>query len=160
VCLDDSTNVGAMGKYVADRHPSTVITHSLGLMGVIAQHPTIAMVGLGGQYYSETDSFLGTVVVDQVRRVAADLVFVSTTALKNGALFHPDAEAALTKKAIIEMAERKVLLADASKFEANGLYHVVDLDVFDDIVVGADLPAQHRAQLERLGLAIHIAPAL
>ena len=160
VCLDDSTTVGAMGQYIADRQPSTVITHSLGLMGVVAQHPSIALVGLGGQYYSETDSFLGTVVVDQVKRIAADLVFVSTTALKNGALFHPDAEAALTKKAIIEVAERKVLLADTSKFESNGLYHVVDLDVFDDIVVAADLPASHRAQLERLGLTIHTAPAL
>jgi len=118
VCLDDSTTVGAMGQYIADRHPSTVITHSLGLMGVVAQHPSIALVGLG------------------------------------------DAEAALTKKAIIEVAERKVLLADTSKFESNGLYHVVDLDVFDDIVVAADLPASHRAQLERLGLTIHTAPAL
>lgn len=159
VCLDDSTTIGAMGNYVVDRHPSTVITHSLGLMGIVAQHPSIALVGVGGQYYSETDSFLGTVVVDQVKRMAADIVFVSTTALKHGALFHPDAEAALTKKAIIEVAERKVLVVDASKFEANGLYHVVDLDLFDDVVVGADLPAQHRSQLERPGLTIHTAPA-
>ena len=157
VALDDSTTVAAMCPYLAARKPSAVITHSLGVMHRLSQeNPEITMVGLGGQYYPETDSFLGAVVVDQISRVFADVAFISTTSLKNTALYHPDAEAALTKRAVAMMGDRKVLLVDSSKFEVkSGLYHVVDLAVFDDVVVEADLPAEHRAQLERLDLTVH-----
>jgi DeoR/GlpR family transcriptional regulator of sugar metabolism len=156
VAFDDSTTVAAMFAHVAGRRPSAVITHSLGLMHRMAQeHPKITLVGLGGQYYPETDSFLGAVVVDQISRVSADIVFVSTTSLKSHALFHPDAEAALTKRALIEIAARKVLVLDATKFEINGLYHVVDLSIFDDVVVEAGLSAGQRSQLEQLDLTVH-----
>lgn len=157
VALDDSTTVAAMTADLAVRRPSAVITHSLGLMRRLTQdHPDITLVGLGGQYFPETDSFLGAVVVDQVKRVAADVVFVSTTSLKNTALYHPDAEAALTKRALVLMADRKVLLVDSTKFDVkNGLYHVVDLNAFDDIFVESDLAAEHRSQLERLDVVVH-----
>lgn len=161
VAFDDSTTVGAMLPYIPARHPSAVITHSLGLMHGLAKHnPEFTLVGLGGQYHPETDSFLGAVVVDQISRVSADVVFVSTTSLKNSALFHPDAEAARTKRAMIGIAQRKVLLVDSAKFEVNGLYHVVDLAAFDDVFVDADLAAEHRTQLEQLDLTVHyVAPS-
>lgn len=156
VAFDDSTTVAAMFDQIDAHRPSAVITHSLGLMHSITQlHPDITLVGLGGQYYPETDSFLGGVVVEQINRVSADVVFVSTTSLKNDALFHPDAEAALTKKALIAMGDRKVLLMDSTKFEARGLYHVVDLNVFDDIFVESSLSADHRAKLDRLDVSVH-----
>ncbi|MGV8973655.1 MAG: DeoR/GlpR family DNA-binding transcription regulator [Rhodoglobus sp.] len=157
VAFDDSTTVAEMATHVAGRRPAALITHSLGLMHRFTQdHPDITLVGLGGQYYPETDSFLGAVVVEQVDRVSADIVFVSTTSLKNNTLYHPDAEAALTKRAMITMADRKVLLVDSAKFEVkSGLYHVVDLTAFDDIFVEQALPDEHRDQLERLNLTVH-----
>ncbi|MEC5152477.1 DeoR/GlpR family DNA-binding transcription regulator [Cryobacterium sp. GrIS_2_6] len=156
VGFDDSTTVAAMFDQIDAHRPSAVITHSLGLMHSITRlHPEITLVGLGGQYYPETDSFLGGVVVEQTKRVSADVVFVSTTSLKNDALFHPDAEAALTKKAVIGMGDRKVLLMDSTKFEARGLYHVVDLSAFDDIFVESTLSAEHRAELDKLSVNVH-----
>ena len=156
VGFDDSTTVGAMSDQIDARRPSAVITHSLGLMHSITRlHPEITLVGLGGQYYPETDSFLGGVVVEQIKRVSADVVFVSTTSLKNGALFHPDAEAALTKKALIGMGDRTVLLMDSTKFDARGLYHVVDLSVFDDIFVESTLAYDHKTELDKLSVNVH-----
>ncbi|QXQ10555.1 DeoR/GlpR family DNA-binding transcription regulator [Paeniglutamicibacter sp. Y32M11] len=159
VGLDDSTTVGAMGSYLAARRPSTVVTHSLSLMSIVAGQPHMALVGLGGQYYPETDSFLGSVVVEQLRRITADIVFVSTTAMKNDALFHPDAEAALTKRAMINMGARKVLVVDSAKFESAGLYHVIDVAEFDDVVVDDALPEPEVSRLRELGVTVHVAAA-
>ncbi|MCW4466053.1 DeoR/GlpR family DNA-binding transcription regulator [Glutamicibacter sp. MNS18] len=156
IALDDSTTVGALGAHLSACAPSTVITHSLDLMNqAVAQQ--IPMVGLGGQYYAETDSFLGSVVVEQARRLTCDVVFVSTTAIKNGVLLHPDAEAAQTKAALLKMGGRKVLLADGSKFEGAGLYHVMALQEFDDIVIDDQVDTAHREQLRALGLDVHVA---
>lgn len=157
IALDDSTTVGALGAHLEKRHPSTVITHSLALMGVVSSLPNVALVGLGGQYYSETDSFLGSIVVEQAQRLTADAVFVSTTAIKNQALLHPDAEAALTKRSLLKMGGRKILVVDSSKFESAGIYHVMNLDEFDDIVVDDGLNVETRADLQQLGPRIHIA---
>ncbi|WP_404288627.1 DeoR/GlpR family DNA-binding transcription regulator [Glutamicibacter arilaitensis] len=157
IALDDSTTVGALGPHLESRQPSTVITHSLALMNAVSAQPSIALVGLGGQYYAETDSFLGSVVVEQAQRLTADAVFVSTTAVKNQALLHPDAEAALTKRALLKTGGRKILIVDSSKFEGNGLYHVMGLDEFDDVVIDEQLTPDLLALLESLNLNIHLA---
>lgn len=157
IALDDSTTVGELGPHLESRRPSTVITHSLALMNSVATHPGIALVGLGGQYYAETDSFLGSVVVEQAQRLTADAVFVSTTAIKNQSLLHPDAEAALTKQALLKTGGRKILIIDSSKFEGSGLYHVMRLEEFDDIVIDKQLAPELLANLESLQLNIHLA---
>ncbi|WP_166791679.1 DeoR/GlpR family DNA-binding transcription regulator [Cryobacterium frigoriphilum] len=155
VAFDDSTTVAAMLAHLGERAPSAVVTHALGLMRELTlTHPQITLVGLGGQYVLETDSFLGAVVVEQLSRVSADVVFVSTTALKNDALFHPDAAAAETKRALLARADRTVLLLDDTKFEGKGLYHVADLADFDDVVVNAELAPEHRASLDALAARV------
>lgn len=155
VAFDDSTTVAAMLAHLGERAPSAVVTHALGLMRELTlTHPQITLVGLGGQYVLETDSFLGAVVVEQLGRVSADVVFVSTTALKNDALFHPDAAAAETKRALLARADRTVLLLDDTKFEGKGLYHVADLADFDDVIVNAALAPEHRASLDALAARV------
>lgn len=155
VAFDDSTTVAAMLGHLAERAPRAVVTHALGLMRELTlTHAQISLVGLGGQYVHETDSFLGAVVVEQLSRVSVDVVFVSTTALKNDALFHPDAAAAETKRALLARADRTVLLLDDSKFAGKGLYHVADLADFDDVVVNAELAPEHRERLDALALRV------
>lgn len=159
VAFDDSTTVAAMLTHLGERAPSVVVTHALGLMRELTlTHPQITLLGLGGQYVQETDSFLGAVVVEQLSRVSADVVFVSTTSLKNEALFHPDAAAAETKRALLARADRKVLLLDDTKFDARGLYHVADVANFDDVVVNAELAPERREHLDALDLRVHYVP--
>lgn len=156
IALDDSTTVSALSAHLEEREPSTVITHSLALMGAVSAMARIDMVGLGGQYYAETDSFLGSVVLEQAQRLTADAVFVSTTAIKNNALLHPDAEAARTKRSLLQMGRRKILVVDSSKFETAGIYHVMDLAEFDDVVIDDQLDEALMQQLQGLGPRIHV----
>lgn len=156
IALDDSTTVGALSDFLEEREPSTVITHSLALMGAVSSMAHIDMVGLGGQYYTETDSFLGSIVVEQAERLMADAVFVSTTAIKNQSLLHPDAEAARTKRSLLKMGRRKILVMDSSKYESAGIYHVMDLAEIDDVVIDDQLDEVLMAQLQALGPRIHI----
>ncbi|WP_196250846.1 DeoR/GlpR family DNA-binding transcription regulator [Cellulomonas sp. JZ18] len=138
LALDDSSTVAFVLDHLAVRHDLTVITHSLALMrDVAALTPRMALIGLGGDYYPETESFLGPGVANQARELRADTVLVSTTALRAGVLYHPDYEAALTKRTLLEVAERRVLLVDATKLSGPGLYRVAALDEFHDVVIDA-----------------------
>lgn len=160
IALDDSSTVGAMVDLFEPDSRIVVITHSLAVIKTIAvDFPDITLVGLGGQYYPETESFLGAFSSGVAATLRANTVFVSTTALRGGVLCHPDAEAATTKRALIGLAERKVLLVDSTKFTASGLYQVASLDEFDDVVIEADLAPEHREELARFpDLTIHEAP--
>ncbi|MDR0441141.1 MAG: DeoR/GlpR family DNA-binding transcription regulator [Candidatus Accumulibacter sp.] len=136
IVLDDSSTVAQMIDSLAQRKNLTVVTHSLALMQAVADlAPRFSLIGLGGDYFPQTDSFLGLGVARQAAELRADTVFVATTALRNGVLYHPDYDAGVTKRALIDIADRKVLLLDATRFEGRGLYQVVPLAVFDDIVV-------------------------
>jgi DeoR/GlpR family transcriptional regulator of sugar metabolism len=138
VALDDSSTVAFVLDHLARRRDLTVITHSLALMrDIAALGPGMALIGLGGDYYPQTESFLGPGVAQQASELRADVVLVSTTALRGGVLYHPDYEAAMTKRTLLGLAERKVLLVDAAKFAGQGLYQVAPLTTFDDVVVDA-----------------------
>jgi DeoR/GlpR family transcriptional regulator of sugar metabolism len=150
LALDDSSTVAFVLDHVAARHDLTVITHSLALMrAVAALSPRIALIGLGGDYYPETESFLGPGVAKQARELRADTVLVSTTALRAGALYHPDYEAAVTKRTLLEVAERRVLLVDATKLAGHGLYQVAPLAQFHDVVIDAAAGDERLAELRQ-----------
>jgi DeoR/GlpR family transcriptional regulator of sugar metabolism len=136
IVLDDSSTVAQMAEPLAARTGLTVVTHSLALMRQVADLGVGAsLVGLGGDYFPQTDSFLGPGVARQAAELRADTVFVATTAVRGGALYHPDYAAGVTKRTLLDIADRKVLLLDATRFEGPGLYQVAPLSAFDDIVV-------------------------
>jgi DeoR/GlpR family transcriptional regulator of sugar metabolism len=87
----------------------------------------------------------------------ADAVFISTTAIRGQALLHPDAEAAATKRAVLGMGSRKILVVDSSKFGNTGLYNVATFAEIDDVVIDANADEAAIAELRELGVEVHIA---
>ena len=163
VAVDDSTTLEPLIGLLPDRNPSALITHSLAAMynhtrrsGVTG----IRLIACGGQYIPETDSFLGAGTNEQLRQLSADITFVSTTSLRattdGTALFHPDVEAADTKRALVALGLVKVLLVDATKFDAPGLFKVADLSDFDHIVADAATSEADRERLRASGATVHI----
>ena len=163
VAVDDSTTLEPLIGLLPDRNPSALVTHSLAAMYNHSRRSgasTIRLIACGGRYIPETDSFLGAGTTEQIRRLSADLTFVSTTSLRatstGTALFHPDIEAADTKQALLDIGQTKVLVVDATKFDAPGLFKVADLTDFDHIVTDSATTPEQRARLAASGAALHI----
>lgn len=160
VALDDSTTVAAVGYRLARRDPGAVITHSLELIVELGRsHPDLTLIGLGGRYVPATDSFLGQSTCAQMRTLSADVSVVSTTSVRGGALYHPDEDAALTKRSCVALGQRKVLVFDSSKFDALGVHRVAALADFDDIVVDSQLSPAAAKMLQASGARIHLVAA-
>lgn len=162
VAMDDSTTVAAIGERIAELRPAAVITHSLELIIALGRGGTQApleVVGLGGQYVPETDSFLGAATRAQMASLSADVVLVSTTCLRNGTLYHPDEDSASTKTSCIELGERAILVVDSSKIGASGMHVVAGLDRFSDIVIDNNLTPEDREMLAASGASLHLVNA-
>ncbi|MGP9723305.1 DeoR/GlpR family DNA-binding transcription regulator [Corynebacterium sp. AOP40-9SA-29] len=164
VAVDDSTTLESLVTLLPQRSPSALITHSLAAMSLHRQRTgagNIRLIGCGGQYIPETDSFLGAVTSEQLRRLSADVVFVSTTAVRPAAgggpaIFHPDTEAAETKRALLDTAPVKVLVVDSTKFGAPGVFKIADVAEFTHVVVDNEISDADRALLENTGATLHV----
>ncbi|MEY8565256.1 DeoR/GlpR family DNA-binding transcription regulator [Corynebacterium sp.] len=163
VAVDDSTTLEPLVTVLPQRNPSALVTHSLAAMSLHRQRTgaaNIRLIGCGGQYIPETDSFLGAMTCDQLRRLSADVTFVSTTSLRRTpggvALFHPDTEAAETKRALLDIAPVKVLVVDSTKFGAPGVFKVADVEEFDHVIVDDGLSDTDRTALEDTGVTLHL----
>lgn len=163
VAIDDSTTLEALVEQLPERAPSALITHSLKAMSDHRRRAgmiDIRLIACGGLYFAETDSFLGTATTAQLNQLSADISFVSTTALRetgdSAALFHPDMEAADTKRAMIGIGAIKVLVLDSSKFGSPGVFRVAPIDHFDHIIIDQKCSREQRELLSLCRAQIHV----
>lgn len=82
-----------------------------------------------------TAAAVGAQTVDAISRLRPDIAFVGTNGISAAfGLSTPDPDEAAVKRAIIAAARRRVVLADAEKFEAELLVSFASLDDVDVLV--------------------------
>ncbi|MDA0645606.1 MULTISPECIES: DeoR/GlpR family DNA-binding transcription regulator [Nonomuraea] len=141
VMLDDSTTALAVARQLQELAPLTVVTNFLEAIRLLAGHPDIRLIALGGEYHATHDSFLGLGCVDAVEAVSTDVVVVSTSAISEKYAFHQEQEIVLVKRAMLGSGTRRILAVDGSKLARVALHRVAPLDDFHVVVVDANAPA-------------------
>lgn len=125
------------------------------MLNRLASTSGIDLIGVGGAFYPAYRAFLGMRTVDAIRSLRATRLFMSTTAVTNEACYHQSQETVAAKRAMLESAERSVLLLDHTKFTKRGLYRLAWLSDFDLVIVDAGIPAE----LRESGVDLRVAPA-
>jgi len=118
-------------KYTAD----TVITNALTLMNELRATNGITLLGLGGLYYNWCSAFMGPMTRHEIAQFHADTFIMSTSAIINDVVFHQHLETLDTKRAMFDASNKRVLLADHTKFERHALHAMVPLRAFDAVIV-------------------------
>lgn len=116
ILIDDSTTCLPLMGELAGRGDVTIVTNFLELARVGSATTTARVLVLGGWYRPEFDAMFGTDLHASLRNIRADLSILSTPAVTDGTLCHPEQESAACKRAMMDSAQRSVLLADSSKF--------------------------------------------
>ena len=140
VLLDDSTSALGLMDHLAQIAPVTVVTNAEFVAARAREAEGTDLLMLGGQYVSWADSYFGDVTEAALSRLHVDLCVMSSTAITAEACFHPEEQAARTKRAMLQCSQKKILLADSTKFERTALYQVAPLTTFDCIIADRDLP--------------------
>ncbi|MDX8512167.1 DeoR/GlpR family DNA-binding transcription regulator [Mesorhizobium captivum] len=158
VFFDDSTTVLQLVPHLAARVPLTAITNSITLMNELKGTRDLTLLGLGGQFYNWCNAFMGPVTVTEIRRLRADRVFMSMSAITDGMVFHQSPEMVETKRAMFDSAAMRILLADHTKFERRALHAMCALDEFDVIVVDDGTPPRQVETMKERGMNVVVAP--
>ena len=112
-----------------------VITHSLPIAARLSGEPGIALHLLGGKVRGLTQAAVGQSTVEAARRIRPDIAFIGTNGIHAAfGLSTPDPEEAAVKAAFVQSARRIVVLADASKLDAETLVQFASLKDLDTLI--------------------------
>lgn len=153
-------NAGSTVEYVLDYLPSAVqrlnvLTLSLGVAVKASSLPQATLFLPGGKVRPESTEMCGSETERFLRQFNVDKVFFGAAAvhLKRG-VTHPVPEEVTTNRLILDIAAKRYLVCDSSKFDGVSLQHIADLSFFDAIIADDKLPESYRTYCQLNGITI------
>lgn len=158
VMMDDSTTGLHLARLLPEKLPLTVITNFQRVADLLIDNPGIQTIMTGGQFYRWCDAYMGTIALNAVHSLRADIVFMSSPAVTNGVCYHQHHDTVLLKQAMIESAEHKVLYLDHTKFKMRALHAHLKISDFDTVIVDSETAPENILQIEDTGVRLIVAP--
>lgn len=124
--LDASSSDWFLARLLPDM-PLTVVTNSLEIVKELDSRPSIRIVCTGGDYCSRYADFIGTMAQRNLQSQHIHISFVSCFGVNiHTGLWENSEINAMTKRAMIDVSQKTVLLADSGKYGRRSLYNMVD----------------------------------
>ncbi|MFZ3387621.1 DeoR/GlpR family DNA-binding transcription regulator [Buttiauxella gaviniae] len=132
--LDASSSDWFLARMLPDM-PLTVVTNSVEVVKELSSREQIHVICVGGDYCSRYADFIGEMAQRNLRCFTIHISFVSCFGvnLLTGLWENSEMNAA-TKKVMIDVSEKTVLLADASKYGRRSPYNMADWSMIDCVI--------------------------
>ncbi|MCL4068018.1 DeoR/GlpR family DNA-binding transcription regulator [Pseudomonas sp. GX19020] len=136
VYLDAGTTTLAVCRHLADRRDLTFITNGTDILAALSAAGTPKLFVTAGEYHDFNHSLTGPLAAESIRRFNVDFVFLSVSAvdLTRGQIAISSPALADGQRAMIEIAQKVVVVADHSKFTRSALSVIAPLSAVDHIV--------------------------
>src|ERR1700733_12915602 len=157
VALDAGTTAAQLAPMLPTDRNLCVITHSFPVLSELAGHPGTEVICLGGTLHPESLSFDGPATLSAISNLHVELLFLAATGLGERGVFCGNGYDAITKRALIDVSERVVLMADSSKFETQAMVRVCGWDAIDTIIVDSGIGEGQRRLLMQHGVNVIVA---
>jgi DeoR/GlpR family transcriptional regulator of sugar metabolism len=139
VLLDLGADTAMIARRLRGR-PVTVITGNVAVLDELRDDDAVRLVLLGGVLRRDSRSLGGSLTEHALRQVGADIAFLSCTGVRAAGVLDDVAAEVPLKRAMLEVAARRVLIASASRFPGTGSLRVCGPADIDTLITttGAD----------------------
>lgn len=160
VYLDAGTTTACLIPLLVGLADMTVLTNDFRTALALSDHPGVTVIHTGGVLDHRNGSSIGPLAAATLRRLVADIAFLSASSwdLERG-VTTPSAPKVEVKRAAMEIASQRVLLATGAKYGTYGTYRVAALGEFDLVVTDDGLSGAAVQRLRESGLELEIAGA-
>lgn len=153
---------GSTGQRLAEVFPIDrqvhVITNSLGTALNLARRGVTELTVLGGGVRTNTLAMVDASVVDAVRQLRVDALFISCDGLSlDRGLTTPYRDEHLVKRAMIEAARWVVAIVDSSKFGNEQVFAHAGLDDIDVLITDVGANPEDITRIEAHGVEVVVA---
>lgn len=155
IFLDSGSTTMRILPYLADKQNVTVISHSLMALYEAAKYPSLHVIALGGMYNWVTSSFVGANTLDELSKMAINLVFLASTGvtlergLTNTTYFEVE-----VKQTVARQNKNLVLMADHTKFGHDALLTFCNFEDLSAVVTDQPLPPEYNAVIAQHGIRL------
>ena len=160
VICDESTTTMAALRAIEASESITVITNCFPMMQYVNESTKHRLIGLGGDYVTRYQAFLGIVCEQAITNVYADVLLASCSAVRGTSTYHQDQQIVAVKRAMIKSAPTRLLLLDSSKVGVGALYHLGEIGDFTHLITDDGTPETLLDQARESGLEVVVAPVL
>jgi DeoR/GlpR family transcriptional regulator of sugar metabolism len=157
VALDAGTTTYEVALALPETFSGSLVTPSLPVIQLLLGRPRGRVIGLGGELLPASHAFMGPMTVEAVNQLRIGTVFLGAAAVdERGVYVEADAERP-TKRALIDVADDVVLLADHTKFTAAAPVLLCPLTNIDMLITDRRPPAPLVRSLRRASCRLAIA---
>jgi len=163
--VDDGAAVGLTGgttttevaRTLAERHHLTVVTNALNIASELAVRPNLKLVVTGGVARDKSYELVGPIAEQSLAGLNLDLVFIGADGVDPiaGLTTHHAMEAH-TDRALIERAQRVIVVADSSKIGRVAFARICELERIHELITDTGAPATLLEEISQAGVVVTI----
>ncbi len=155
VFLGSGTTVSEVAYHLRERQNLTVMTNSIAVMGILKDAVDIRLIGLGGILWHTQQSFIGHITEQALAELHADKVITGIRAVDvEKGLTNSDPMCTQTERAILNVAQEVIIVADHTKCGRVDMAFVAPLSVIHTLVTDSEAPAEFVAALSAQGIHV------
>lgn len=159
IALDAGSTVVEMARSFPLTADARVVTGSLAVIEALLGHKKVEITTLGGMLRRETRSFVGSSAVAAVAQLRFRTLFLGAASLSaRGAFDVTDLDASVSR-AMVQVADQVVVLADSSKFDQSAMSRICDWRSVDVLITDDGIRPADRQELAAQGVEIVAVPA-
>lgn len=155
--LDSGTTTGELSKYIPDDQQLTILCYNFHILSQLYKKENLSLIFAGGYFHKRDLMFECREGVELIKRTRASKMFVSASGIheKLGMTCAYPYETT-TKRAAIDSALTKILVADSSKFGQVRPGYFAQLNEMDMIITDEELSDEWKDLLIAQGIALHL----
>jgi len=158
IILDSGSTTTEVAAQLAGRRDMTVITNALNIALMLGAEPGFDVHMTGGHFKAPTLSLSGERSADYFRGLFVQKLFLATAAIDlDAGLTYPALSDIPVKRAMIDAAERVILVADSSKIGARSFSALGGIELVHVLVTDDAIRDEDRAAIEAVGVEVMIA---
>ena len=159
ICIDAGTTTLELAARLPEDHRLTVATHSVPVMTTLMSKTGVSVFGLGGELHPETRDFAGPSTLQAIRDLRISILFLAAGGLSDRGAFCASDHEALVKRALIEVSDRVILLADSSKFRSSAMVRICNWGLIDRVVMDDGVDDENVSLMRDPGTHLTLVPA-
>jgi DeoR/GlpR family transcriptional regulator of sugar metabolism len=154
IYIDAGTTCCQFAQEIKDMN-LRVVTNSMDVILELAQYPNISLFTLGGSYRIDARSFIGPIAINSIKNFQISTCFLGTSGIsKEGNFSSQNTIEAELKSAILASSNRKVVLADNTKYGITAFSIFAKPKDIDILIMDSDI--NDLDNLKSLGIEIMV----
>ena len=135
IAIDSGTTTWRLAAFLKNKAPLTILTSALAVIEELGAVKDISILCAGGNFRLKNLDFVGGRAISAFEDLHADLAFISTDSIIPGkGIYAFEAESAYLGAAVANCAEKVIVIADHSKFNARGSYQIISESKISSII--------------------------